>query len=593
MHQAVDRWRRALVCTVTVLAVGFWSAPLRADSDGGGRGHRFFLYPLTGPALTPDDASAIAATMGLVPLTDPASGRAGSAFADADGTVRLLFADGSVRLFPRLDGAPGAAPNRGQAMKMAERWLISLGLPVKDWGARVRGVITLSNEPATMSPVPGDVGGTGPLQVGPKNDVLRTVEFVRTQDGLEVRGPDSVLAVDVGHGGIVGGSLAVAGFAASGIPVAIMSRDAATQEFLREFPYPVQVGDDEGDDGDDDAGGDDTPPATAPATGDGTSGRLVRTQLIYYEQGGSYLQPAYMFDVVLTSPLGLHTGMTWLVPAVQGTPEPIVNQPVLDLPPAVEPQFSDFIPQPVCEQPSDIKYGRYVLRQDNDGWLVDAQGFGANIAAANTFARVFVNPSLPPVNDYQFYWNYPWLWQPSGSPPTDSSPSFPGSVNVALIEGHGAPWLITTLMNCCDVIYLPSITGFGGYHAPAELTDYVIWQSCDVIPAPGDPYGGAYAAPASPFDVWFHMFQGMRGTYGYHTTMGIWNGVAKAFGADLGWGAQNLAAWFAECNSGVQHHDNGWNYGAVVLVSGHEGDTLYDTCPLPPPGSLTIWWQHP
>ena len=61
----------------------------------------------------------------------------------------------------------------------------------------------------------------------------------------------------------------------------------------------------------------------------------------------------------------------------------------------------------------------------------------------------------------------------------------------------------------------------------------------------------------------------------------------------MGFGAQNLSAWFSECNANVFGHNGGWNYGSAVLIAGHEGDTIYDTCPLPPPGTLTIWWQHP
>ena len=277
-----------------------------------------------------------------------------------------------------------------------------------------------------------------------------------------------------------------------------------------------------------------------------------------------------------------------------GDSRPMINnRPVFDLPDPFAPGPGTPPLPPACVVPDAIQFGRYLLRDDDAGWLRDAQGFGANIEATNTFARVFLSKPFPPMNDAQFFWNYPWLWEPTGSPATDQSPSFPGSVHIALIEGHGLPWWISTEKNCCDVIDLTQITGFGGYHTPGELTDYVIWQSCSVVPAPGDPYGGNYASPASPFDVWFTIFQGLRGTYGYRSEMNIWNGVGMAFASDIGFGVANLTAWFNECNNNVFHHGNGWNYGSAVLISGQEGDTLYDTCALPPPGSLTIWWQHP
>ena len=577
-----------------------------ADKDGGGgnRHDRYHIYTLLPPLVNVSGAIAIAASFGLTPVgqgstpgaVGPGPNQEPIAFEDAAGHVRGLFGDGSVRIFPDLTHPPGpnALPNRRDTRRMATEFVSQIGGSGGAGELAVGGIVTLTEQPAQMGPAAG-AAGTGvsgqllpAVQVGQAVDVLRTVEFVRVLDGLEVYGPTSILSLDAGAGGVAGGSIGLRPIAPGGREVQIISKRDAFKQFMAQFPYPVTLGDDDAAD----AGAGEPATAKAAAAANGLSGRLRSQQLIYYEQGQQFVQPAYLFNVVLVGPTGLHTGINFLVPAVQRTPEPILNFPILDLPPADQPG-QGFPPlPPACAVPQTIQYGRYVLRDDSPGWLVDAQGFGANIDGANAALRFWV-PTMPAVTNAQFYWNYPWLWQPAGSPPTDQSPNFPGSVNFALIEGHGAPWLITTEMNCCDVIHLPQITGFGGYHTPGELTDYVVWQSCDVIPAPGDPYGGDYVSPATPFDVWFSMFQGMRGTYGYHTTMAIWNGVAKAFGGDLGWGAQNLSAWFSECNNGVFHHDNGWNYGSAVLISGQEGDTLYDTCPLPPPGSLTIWWQHP
>ena len=417
---------------------------------------------------------------------------------------------------------------------------------------------------------------------------MRRVEFVRQLDGLDVFGPTSVLSVDIGAGGVAGGAINLRGIGKHGPKVSIISRGDAIKQFMAQFPYPVSTG----NGGDDQDGGTSASAMAAPAAA-GLQGTLLSTRLIYYEQGGQFIQPAYLFNVLIVGPTGARAGLNWLIPAVTDTPEPINNRPVFDLPDPFAPGPGNPPLPPACVVPDAIQFGRYLLRDDDAGWLRDAQGFGANIEATNTFARVFLSKPFPPMNDAQFFWNYPWLWEPTGSPATDQSPSFPGSVHIALIEGHGLPWWISTEKNCCDVIDLTQITGFGGYHTPGELTDYVIWQSCSVVPAPGDPYGGNYASPASPFDVWFTIFQGLRGTYGYRSEMNIWNGVGMAFASDIGFGVANLTAWFNECNNNVFHHGNGWNYGSAVLISGQEGDTLYDTCALPPPGSLTIWWQHP
>jgi hypothetical protein len=585
--------RRTWLSLLVLGSVLFFSNFLLAGPNAAGAGRHFSIYKLLPAVLTGDDATAFADQFGLVPAEGANGGQ--MAFSDADGNVRLFFADGSLKFFPSL-GQASPAPSRDDALGIAKAFIIAILKPAPEQPTFVPGeVTTLTTEGATLgSGTPGIVGG-GQITLGEPMDVLRNVQFIRMMDGLKVFGPSSIVSFDVGAGGVVGADISLRGIDPNGMPVKIISKQAALKLFLSEFPYPITSNEDEhesptaeqheNEHGKDEQGaGDFAPP--------GTTTKIVSMDLIYYEQGMQYVQPAYLFRVITTSPGGLTTGHTWLVPAVQNTIEPIVNMPVRDLNPPTYAQPGFEIPPYICQTPETIKYGRYLLRDDDPGWTKDINGFSNNIQVSNTLLRFFF-PSHPPVENAQYYWNYPWLWQPSGSPPTDQSPYFPGSVNTALIEGHGAPWLITTEKNCCDVIYLPNITGFGGFHDPSELTDYVIWQSCDVIPAPGDPYGGAYTSPASPFDVWFHMFQGMRGTYGYHTTMNIWNGVGSAFGGDMGWGVPNLSAWFTECNNNVFHHGGGWNYGSAVLISGHEGDSLYDTCPLPPPGSLTIWWQHP
>ncbi|MFI5181146.1 MAG: hypothetical protein ACHQPI_07130 [Thermoanaerobaculia bacterium] len=594
------KWFRRVTLLWLAVSLGVLAGVAQADGGGGGRKEALYIYPMQGEVLGSTDADAIALKLGLKP-PGPANGATAPPgtmlFVDASNHVRMLFMDGSVRIFPDLtDPTAVELPGRGQSVRFAETFLRGLGISGSPAMLGVGEIVTLTQQPAQMgSPTGAAVGGNGGVTLGKRKDVLRTVEFRQMLDGLPVYGPTSILSLDIGPGGVVlGGAIHLRKIGPHGPAVSPISPGDALKQFLTEFPYKVTTG--EGED-DDDA----KPPAggtskNAPKTGAATvpdlTGRLVSENLIYFEQGGGNLQPAYLFHVLLMGPTGLQTGLDWLVPAVLQTPEPILNHPITEGPSPILASPSTILPALVCEQPPDIKYGRYILREDDPGWLVDVQGFGSNIDGANAALRFWL-PTFPAVNNYQYYWNYPWLWEPTGSPPTDDSPSFPGSVNVALIEGHGGPWIISTLKNCCDAIDLPLITGFGGYHNPAEITDYVIWQSCDVVPAPGDPYGHDFQSPATPFDLWFNLFQGLRGTYGYRTTMNIWNGVGKAMGGDMGFGAQNLSAWFTECNNNVFGHNSGWNYGSAVLISGHEGDTIYDTCPLSPPGSLTIWWQHP
>lgn len=590
MHRTTARFRNYVLLVLFSVPALLLAGAVRADQEEPRRLQVFQLLPFV---EKPADATRLAAQLGLQQLgSSPTAVEDSLLFGDAAGHVRMMFGDGSVRLFPVLDPAAPPPPPRGQALRQAWAFANKLGLMMPGQPAlHVGELTTLSNQGGTMSS-----GRSGAERAsdrrGERHDVLYNIQLVRQIDGLDVFGPTSQLSFDVGAGGVIGASISLRPIDPKGTSMDVISRDEALRQFLQEFPYPVTVSGDDGQ-GDSNNGRSGAAPGTSgAAAADQVTGRLVSTQLIYFEQGMKYLQPAFLFRVITQSPDGMTAGHTWLVPAVRNTPEPIVNQivPREERPILASPELIN--PLPFCVRPQTIKYGRYLLRNDSNGWLVDTQGFGANIDSRNALLRLVV-PSTPPVDNAQYYWNYPWLWEPTGSPTTDYSPSFPGSVNVALIEGHGGQWIISTLSNCCDVIDLPKISGFGGYHSPAELTDYVIWQSCDVVPAPGDPYGFNFQSPASPFDVWFGMFQGMRGTYGYRTTMNIWNGVGAAFGGDLGIGAANLSAWFTECNNNVFHHGGGWNYGSAVLISGHEGDTLYDTCPLPPPGSLTIWWQHP
>ena len=106
--------------------------------------------------------------------------------------------------------------------------------------------MTLTEQPGQMGPAgtAGLAGGTSQLpavQIGQAVDVLRTVEFRRQLDGLDVFGPTSILSVDVGAGGVTGGVIDLRPVAPTGTPVQIISRSDATKQFIQQFPYPVKV----------------------------------------------------------------------------------------------------------------------------------------------------------------------------------------------------------------------------------------------------------------------------------------------------------------------------------------------------------------
>ena len=538
--QSIHREGLALCvgCAVLLLAAGFATAAPPNPANA------YYLYELTAPQLQTTDAMRLARQFDLVPASDQADPKAPMAFVDRTGSVRMLFENGALQAFPDLTGTPPQAPPSMRAIALAKNFVKGAKFQLRGQPLLVvAGLTTLTTQQ-----------GTDDGQQGRAFDVLRSVEFHRQMDGLDLRGPSSKLVVDVGGRGIAGGLVNLRGVGKTRIPVEIISQDEATDLFRRQFPEP--------------------------------NARLVSTELIYFEQGQKYIQPAYKFQAETVGEDGNVTGHVWLVPAVQDTPEPILNEEAGEQPP---PYFPEEGGNPgLLDKSGDVYYGRYVVRNDNDGWVVDANAFHSAIQGSNFWARLFLG--FPGVVNAQYYWNYPWLWLAS---PSDYSPYYVRTVDFALIEGHGAPLIISTDGDCCDVINVTDITGYGAYSSLGGRTDYIQWQSCDVVPAPGDPYGGNYQSPATPWTTWFKVFKGMRGTYGYHTTMHIWNGVSGPFASSMGWGVPNLSAWFSSINNGVFHHDNGWNYGSAVLACGHEGDRIYDNSPLPAPGCLTIWWQHP
>jgi hypothetical protein len=317
--------------------------------------------------------------------------------------------------------------------------------------------------------------------------------------------------------------------------------------------------------------------------------KVTAVDLIYYEQGLRYIQPVYRFTIRVANSHGTVGNYIRLIAAAKQSPELVLNRNHPALAGPLSPRGTGLKKEPE-DGPDPINYGVYVVRNDSTDWVDDGWEFHEGFDGGNAIARLIFG--LPPTQMTQYYWNHEWLWEAGGGEP-DLSQFFVGAVNFAVIEGHGLPWWISTSKNCCDVIDLRSIAGYGAFNGKRGQTDYIVWKSCSVIPAPGDPYGTNYQSPASPFDVWFTIFQGMRGTYGFRTEMWIDDDISLPFAMNIGVGAANLASWLHATDNCKWDHSSGFEYGSAVLISGHEGDRAYDTTPLPVPGSLTIWWQHP
>jgi hypothetical protein len=448
--------------------------PLGAD-EGGHNGHdrdrKFKLYELQPPDIRPPNALKLAQHLGLsVIQPQRTTARGVVSFADRTGAVRMIFqeADGSLKLFPDLRPSNGGVLGAGGSLvSVASYWLAQNSLlPGETRGLRIGEIITLSNQGATRD------------ATRPVNDVLRSIHFVRMLDGLRVYGEHSILTVDVGRTGVLGLVRTLLPISRHGTPVSILSEAEATERFHRQFaPILAQLR----------------------LASPNYTAQVVSTDLIYYEQGQRFVQPVYRFAIQATATTGLVINYYWLVPAVLNTPEPIVNTP-----PAAEgtlPAFagpnSNGLPDgsSSVKPPDPIEYGVYVVRDAESGWVNDAWEFHQNIEQP-----IGPGGSLV-VNFQQYFWNEPWLWETDSGEPADeqdantdtedpvpdNSRFFVGKVNVALIEAHGAQWIIGTESDCCDLMHLPQISGYGGLNGNGEITDYIIWQACSVIPAPATP----------------------------------------------------------------------------------------------------------
>ena len=219
------------------------------------------------------------------------------------------------------------------------------------------------------------------------------------------------------------------------------------------------------------------------------------------------MQPALMGSALITGPEGIVGAKAIVVSALQQTPEQITDRvpagatPV-DIAPAklapitrtpiarVNPRLLSPVEKATPATGGadtggtggTIHYGMYVVRNDSHDWVDDAWDFHTNLAAANSMRRSFM-PTTPSVVRDQYYWSHVWLMRDGEGQP-DHSASFVRKLDFLIIEGHGAPGLITTRGDCCDVIYLNGINGYGANSALGGVTDCILWKSRHVSAAP-------------------------------------------------------------------------------------------------------------
>lgn len=249
-------------------------------------------------------------------------------------------------------------------------------------------------------------------------------------------------------------------------------------------------------------------------------------ELVYYDSNETLMQPAYRFTAELFDR-----------PRIGATEQVIGYVPYADTQERIPTLSDSELPRPNASasaivaadtaklEPDVVRVGRYVVQDDNKGWVRDS----------NEFMRTLLAPgSLVRFHDTQHVDAAPEHF-------TTDSARFVNGVDLALVEAHGSPWTIVTESNCCKPV------SFDDSAFPALGRDnggrlkHLALHSCDVLPL--RPDRPDWAKP------WQRVFGGLHSVLGYRSSMYINDGAGAAFAAGLATGAPVVAAWIGAITS--------------------------------------------
>lgn len=306
-----------------------------------------------------------------------------------------------------------------------------------------------------------------------------------------------------------------------------------------------------------------------------------RIELAYYDGNKAYLQPVFRFTARIhhiTPNAEARTSDDFVIGYIPFA-RAIEALPSLDKVDGPNPATaaSNRVTQPRPPE-NDPIVGRYVVRNDDAGWVNNANAFWNSLASSWT-RSLFTNS--------QYYWAEPRLF-------TTQKNSFINAMNLALIEVHGDWWLYSTLMNCCDLVNINGDIPSPGYgpSANGKLADWII-HSCEVVPAPDD-------TPTWP-DTWWNIFGGVRNVVGYRTIMYINDAAGGPYGSSLGHVAPVVSSWLSDVISlnAYSGRRNSAAHGGVsrpmglpstISMCGHDGESVFSTSSLGRANCLTVWW---
>lgn len=306
-------------------------------------------------------------------------------------------------------------------------------------------------------------------------------------------------------------------------------------------------------------------------------------QLAYYDGNQQLLQPVYRFTARLVkaerSEADSHNDSVIGYVAYGKTDEalPVLGVVTGEMPQtAAQNGLSET--QAGSQTPGIISVGRYVVRNDDPGWVNDANSFWSSLSGT-WFGGYFTNS--------QYYWAYPYLF-------TSSKNYYANAVNINLTEVHGDWWYFTTYQNWGDGVNINGGIPYPGYGGSAGgyLADWIL-HSCEVVPTPSDT--SSWPSP------WWTIFGGVRNVVGYRTIMYINDGAGGPYGSSLGWLAPVASSWLQDTISlgAYSGHPYDWAHGhiwrpmgrpSVVSMCGHDGDSALSNSPLGRASCLNVYW---
>jgi hypothetical protein len=312
---------------------------------------------------------------------------------------------------------------------------------------------------------------------------------------------------------------------------------------------------------------------------------VLSVELAYYDGDRQLLQPVYRFTARVRHVGGRRAtdddfviGFVPYGKELEHIPSLTDRSEIQPAEPGAKPSYKAESKTTATPSLADPIVGRYVVRDDAQGFVDNANGFWDGLQSA-WGAPLFTNS--------QYYWAEQRLF-------TNQKDTFVNAMNLAEIEVHGDWWLYSTRSNCCDLVNINGDIPSPGYgpSANGQLADWII-RSCEVVPAPDDT--------ANWPDPWWAVFGGVRNVVGFRTIAWITDGSGQPYGASLGNGAPVVSAWLSDASSLSAYAGNpmalahgGINRpmgrASTISACGHDTDSVFTVATLPRADCLTVWW---